>query len=214
MNTAAVMCIAFTKHSPSRTPLLMTRSSTVFVIFTNPRRFGISNQSSSRRLFTMALCHSSVFLSKSDLVIAGNVRRNPWEGTERSLYAPFCHLLLKTIRVDSPPFNQPDRIQQLLKEHRLSANLSQIDVAEKLGISRKTLQNWEAGLTKPSKRLWLIRQTPFRFADVKGVRKSLFPETATRKYSKTQDYLSSFELVRPVGWSSGRNLNFCPPMEA
>src|SRR5579862_7856728 len=51
MKTDAVMCMAFTRHRPSRTPLLRTRSSIVRVMFTNPRRFGTSNHNSSRRLF-------------------------------------------------------------------------------------------------------------------------------------------------------------------
>jgi DNA-binding transcriptional regulator YiaG len=63
-------------------------------------------------------------------------------------------LLIKATRVDSPPFGQPGRIQQLLKEHRLSANLSQADLAQKLGICKKTLWNWEAGLTKPGRKFW------------------------------------------------------------
>jgi len=67
---------------------------------------------------------------------------------------PFCHLLLKAIRVDSPPLNEPGRIQQFLKNRRSKANLSQSELAEKLGICEKTLWNWETGLTKPAKRFW------------------------------------------------------------
>ena len=74
---------------------------------------------------------------------------------------PFCHLLLKAIRADSPPFDEPGRIEQLLKDHRLETKLSQGELAEKLGICKKTLWNWEAGLTKPAKKLWheIIRGT-------------------------------------------------------
>ena len=43
MNTLAVMCMAFTRHSPSRTPHSRTASSTSAVIFTNPMRSGTLN---------------------------------------------------------------------------------------------------------------------------------------------------------------------------
>jgi len=67
---------------------------------------------------------------------------------------PICHLLLKAVRVDSPPFDEPGRIEQLLKNRRSEANLSQSQLAEKLGICEKTLWNWEAGLTKPGRKFW------------------------------------------------------------
>src|SRR5262245_59642709 len=47
MKTEAVMCMAFTRQRPSFTPLLRTRSSTVLVMLTKPRRPGTSNQSCS-----------------------------------------------------------------------------------------------------------------------------------------------------------------------
>src|ERR1035438_9116050 len=66
MNTDAVMCMAFTKQSPSWTPLLRTRFSTVCVMFTKPRRFGTSNQSCSVRLFTGHLCHGRSAVSNPE----------------------------------------------------------------------------------------------------------------------------------------------------
>src|SRR5579884_482945 len=47
MKTDAVMCMAFTRQSPSVTPLLRTSSSTLPVMFTNPRRLGTSNHKCS-----------------------------------------------------------------------------------------------------------------------------------------------------------------------
>jgi DNA-binding XRE family transcriptional regulator len=67
---------------------------------------------------------------------------------------PFCHLLLKAIRVDSPPFDEPYRIEQFLKNRRLETKLSRRELAERLGVCKKTLWNWEVGATKPAKRLW------------------------------------------------------------
>jgi len=67
---------------------------------------------------------------------------------------PFCRLLLKAVRVDSPPFDEHGRIKQLLSKRRSEANLTQEKLAENLGICKKTLWNWEAGLTKPSQSLW------------------------------------------------------------
>jgi hypothetical protein len=52
MNTDALMCMAFTKQMPSATPLFPTSSSTVDVIFTNPRRDGTLNQRYSVSDFT------------------------------------------------------------------------------------------------------------------------------------------------------------------
>jgi DNA-binding XRE family transcriptional regulator len=69
---------------------------------------------------------------------------------------PFCHLLLKATRVDPPPFDEPGRIQQFLKNRRSEAHLTQADLAEKLGVCKKTLWNWEAGLTKPTRKLQRI----------------------------------------------------------
>src|SRR5690349_1804742 len=48
MNTLAVMCIALTRHSPSRTPLRCTAASTSGVIFTKSIRAGMLNFNSSR----------------------------------------------------------------------------------------------------------------------------------------------------------------------
>ena len=48
MNTDAVMCIALTSTSPSRTPLSATQRSTSRVMFSKPTRAGISNHSSLR----------------------------------------------------------------------------------------------------------------------------------------------------------------------
>jgi len=51
MNTLAVMCIAFTRQSPSLTPLSRTAFSTSGVMFTNSIRAGISSVSVLRRCF-------------------------------------------------------------------------------------------------------------------------------------------------------------------
>jgi DNA-binding transcriptional regulator YiaG len=67
---------------------------------------------------------------------------------------PICQLLLKATRVDSPPFDKPGSIAQFRKSRRSEANLSQSDLAEKLGLCKKTVWNWEAGLTKPTGKLW------------------------------------------------------------
>src|SRR4051794_7728958 len=44
MKTDAVMCIAFTRHKPSVTPLWSTSVSICGVMLMNPRRAGTSNQ--------------------------------------------------------------------------------------------------------------------------------------------------------------------------
>jgi len=52
MKTDAVMCMALTRHRPSRTPLWLTSSSIFGVMLMNPRRPGISNQRYSVSDFT------------------------------------------------------------------------------------------------------------------------------------------------------------------
>lgn len=36
-----------------------------------------------------------------------------------------------------------------IKEHRLKANLSQTDLAEKVGVGQSTVAMWESGIRKP-----------------------------------------------------------------
>jgi hypothetical protein len=68
---------------------------------------------------------------------------------------PFCHLLLKTIRVDSPPFAPNGKaLHKLLLERRLEAKLTQEALATRLGVSLRTVKNWERGRNKPLKRFW------------------------------------------------------------
>jgi DNA-binding transcriptional regulator YiaG len=42
-----------------------------------------------------------------------------------------------------------DDLGKRIKEHRMRLDLSQREAAERLGISERTLQNWEAGTTFP-----------------------------------------------------------------
>lgn len=60
---------------------------------------------------------------------------------------PFCHLMIRAIRHDSPP--PSEFISKLLLDKRLHANLTQKQLASKLGVSVKTVKNWESGRTKP-----------------------------------------------------------------
>lgn len=74
---------------------------------------------------------------------------------------PFCSLLIKAVRHDSPPFAVNGKpVGQLLVKKRVAAGLTQEALAERLGVSRKTLQNWERDRTKPIRRFWTaIRST-------------------------------------------------------
>jgi DNA-binding XRE family transcriptional regulator len=68
---------------------------------------------------------------------------------------PFCQLVFKAIRVDSPP--SPRDRQELsnsLTEYRSKSGLTQREMAARVGVSRKTLQNWERGRTKPTRHIW------------------------------------------------------------
>jgi transcriptional regulator with XRE-family HTH domain len=45
--------------------------------------------------------------------------------------------------------NLADDLGKRIKAHRIGLHLSQREAAEHLGISERTLQNWEAGTTFP-----------------------------------------------------------------
>ena len=68
---------------------------------------------------------------------------------------PFCHLVIKTIRVDSPPCqNSTQSFAKSLIKYRLESGFSTITLAAKLGVSLRTLKNWEYGWTQPNRRFW------------------------------------------------------------
>jgi DNA-binding XRE family transcriptional regulator len=68
---------------------------------------------------------------------------------------PFCHLVIKAIRHDSPPFcNQQMQLCKLLLEKRLAAGATQNEFAKRLGVSARTLKNWEHNRNKPTKPRW------------------------------------------------------------
>jgi DNA-binding XRE family transcriptional regulator len=68
---------------------------------------------------------------------------------------PFCRLLFKAIRYDSPPFSQNSQeLAKALIGGRLQARQSQEKLAAKLGVSYKTLKNWERGRTRPTAKFW------------------------------------------------------------
>jgi len=68
---------------------------------------------------------------------------------------PFCHLVFKAIRVDSPPCNQSrEELAKALRGLRSTLNLVQHEMAKKLGVSLKTLKNWERGRTRPASKFW------------------------------------------------------------
>jgi DNA-binding XRE family transcriptional regulator len=68
---------------------------------------------------------------------------------------PFCQLTLRAVRVDSPPFaRDPQGLAQSLTGYRSRENLTQQAFAAKLGVNRKTLNNWEKGRTRPIGKFW------------------------------------------------------------
>jgi DNA invertase Pin-like site-specific DNA recombinase/DNA-binding XRE family transcriptional regulator len=78
---------------------------------------------------------------------------NRWR--KGSFLRPYCHLLIKTIRHDSPLFNnQQAHLCKLLLEKRLAASLTQKEFAKMFGVSVRTLKNWEHSRNKPAKSLW------------------------------------------------------------
>jgi DNA-binding transcriptional regulator YiaG len=71
-----------------------------------------------------------------------------------SFLNPFCHLVLKAVRVDSPPFQNPQSLAELLTEYRHQSKLTREELAMRLGVSLGSLTNWERGRTRPSKAFW------------------------------------------------------------
>lgn len=68
---------------------------------------------------------------------------------------PFCHVLIKATRWDSPPWRWGSvPFHKLLNQWRLESRLSQDAAAITLGVSLRTYQNWEHGRTKPSRMFW------------------------------------------------------------
>ena len=43
-----------------------------------------------------------------------------------------------------------------LKAARINADLTQQEVADKLGVSKHTIFNWEGGITKPKKHVLMV----------------------------------------------------------
>jgi DNA-binding transcriptional regulator YiaG len=69
-----------------------------------------------------------------------------------SLLNPFCHLVIKAIRVDSPPplNNLPDMLTAYCLRNKMTRN----GLAGRLGVSLGTLKNWERGRTTPNRQFW------------------------------------------------------------
>ena len=68
-----------------------------------------------------------------------------------SFLNPFCHLVIKAVRVDSPPCrNSTQSLAELLTKYRVKMSLARENLAAKLGASLGTLKNWECCRTKPN----------------------------------------------------------------
>lgn len=82
------------------------------------------------------------------LVICGKWRKG-W------VMRPFCHVLIKVTRWDSPPWRLGSvPFHKLLNQWRLESKLSQEGAAARLGVSLSTYQNWEHGRSKPTRMSW------------------------------------------------------------
>jgi DNA-binding transcriptional regulator YiaG len=72
-----------------------------------------------------------------------------------SLPNPFCHLVIKAIRWDSPPCNRnPEMLQMTLLKARLQLGLTRDQLTLRLNVSNGTLKNWEHGRTAPLRQFW------------------------------------------------------------
>ena len=104
-------------------------------------------------------------------------RALPSNWRKGSFLNPFCHLVIKAVRVDSPPCQiGTQSLAELLTKYRMKAGLNRENLAAKLGVSLGTLKNWERGWTRPNRRCWkaihsLIYRTnsTIRRSEVQGV---------------------------------------------
>jgi len=68
---------------------------------------------------------------------------------------PFCRLAFRTVRGDSPPSVANGKsLGTLLVQRRQESGLTQATLADKRGVCRKTLQNWENGRTRSIGIVW------------------------------------------------------------
>jgi len=64
---------------------------------------------------------------------------------------PFCHLVIKAVRVDSPLCNNSTQLlAKALIKYPTQASLCKAALAAKLGMNVETFKNWERGGTLPT----------------------------------------------------------------
>jgi hypothetical protein len=69
---------------------------------------------------------------------------------------PFCHLVFKAVRPDSPPYSAQMPLSSLISKTLSQTNITRKALAAKLNVSLGTLTNWEMGRTRPERRHWGI----------------------------------------------------------
>ena len=74
-----------------------------------------------------------------------------WERTIRARWTPANRVW----RQNKPYPTAPQSFGELLRKHRLDVGLTQAQVAEKLGVSKSTIDKWECNWTKPPSRYHL-----------------------------------------------------------
>jgi DNA-binding XRE family transcriptional regulator len=80
---------------------------------------------------------------------------NRWR--KGSVLNPFCHLVIRAIRWDSPPLgDNKGRLQKALLDARSRLNMNRGEFALKIGVSDSTIKNWERGRTKPARQFWKL----------------------------------------------------------
>jgi len=66
----------------------------------------------------------------------------------------YCHLVIRAVRVDSPPYKNGQQLTEMLVEHRKRFKSTREAMAAGLGFSLGTLKNWECCRTKPAEQFW------------------------------------------------------------
>ncbi len=72
-----------------------------------------------------------------------------------TLLRPFCHLVIRAIRVVPHPllFDRPG-LAAALRTARLQANLTRVAAAAQLGVAARTVGSWERAESTPERHSW------------------------------------------------------------
>ena len=124
-----------------------------------PANIGLRPRQAFLTLFEAVEDNDAVTLSSNP---TGNFGRDGGDGGESAPLLPWYHIAVKFC---APP-GASTNIGQLIKERRRDLGISQTELAERMGVSSKTVRAWEWGNTAPKGRKYA---TQFEFLGLETV---------------------------------------------